>query len=404
MKVAQLNAYDCGSTGKIMLHIAEVSRQNGIEAYTFSSSRAASRPQVPDHMYVDNKFDYYFHMVFGMLLGYETAFSYFATRRLIRRLKQICPDIIHLHNTHGFYLNHRLLFRYIKKNNVKVIWTLHDCWTFTGRCPHFAITGCEKWRSGCGSCVYSKKQYPASYIFDRSGPQWRIKKKMFTGIRNMMIVTPSTWLAQVVRESYLREYSVKVIHNGIDLQIFHPIPSDWRIKHGCEDKILLLGVAASWGKRKGLDVFIELAKRLDDCYQIVLVGTSDTVDKQLPGNIISIHRTQDQAELAALYTVADLFVNPTREDNFPTVNIEALACGTPVLTFRTGGSPEAVDVNTGAVVICGDIDEMEKEIIRICVQRPYLREACLARAREFDMGCRYIEYIKLYKNMQGKKR
>jgi glycosyltransferase involved in cell wall biosynthesis len=225
------------------------------------------------------------------------------------------------------------------------------------------------------------------------------KKALFSGL-DMTIVTPSQWLADLVKQSFLKDYPVKVIHNGIDLSVFRPTPSNFREKYGiARDKKILLGVAFGWGARKGLDVFIDLAHRLDpDHYQIVLVGTDENTDKQLPENIISIHRTQNQAELAEVYTAADLFVNPTREENYPTVNMEALACGTPVLTFRTGGSPEILDETCGAVVACDDVDAMEREIIRICAEAPYSEAACLKRAEGFDHNQRFEEYIHLYES------
>ncbi len=396
MKVVQINAYDFGSTGKIMLGIAEVARNNGFESYTFSSSRAAKKQGAVKHEYFDRYIDYRIHMGMGMIFGFETDFSYLATRRLLKRLKEIKPDIIHIHNTHGWYLNHPLLFKYIKKNNIKTIWTLHDCWTFTGRCPHFQITGCDKWKTECQSCPYDKKMYPASYIFDRSSTQHKKKKKMFLGIKDLTLVTPSKWLATLVGESYLKDYPVKVINNGIDLNIFKPTESNFREKYKLQDKKIVLGVAASWGKRKGLDVLIELANRLSEDYQIVLVGTNDNIDKQLPKNIISIHRTNNQKELAEIYSAADVFANPTREEVFGLVNSEALACGTPVVTFKTGGSTEVADETCGSVVECNDIDALEKEIIRICDEKPYSKEACLKRAKLYDMQEKFKEYVNLY--------
>jgi glycosyltransferase involved in cell wall biosynthesis len=225
---------------------------------------------------------------------------------------------------------------------------------------------------------------------------YNLKEKWFCGVNDLTIITPSQWLADLTRESFLKDYPVKVINNGIDLSVFRPRASDFRRKYHCDDKYLLLGVAFDWGIRKGLDVFVELAGRLPENYQIVLVGTDEKVDKQLPDNIISIHRTQDQTELAEIYTAADLFVNPTREEVLGLVNIEALACGTPVLTFRTGGSPECIDEMCGSVVDCDDTDALEKEIVRICTQKPYSLDACLDRAKEFDMNERFEEYVKLY--------
>jgi glycosyltransferase involved in cell wall biosynthesis len=211
-------------------------------------------------------------------------------------------------------------------------------------------------------------------------------------------VTPSQWLADLVKESFLKEYPVKVIHNGIDLEVFKPTGSNFRERHGLVGKKVLLGVAFGWGVRKGLDVFVELARRLPEEYQIVLVGTDDNVDKQLPENIISIHRTQNQRELAEIYTAADLFVNPTREENYPTLNMESLACGTPVLTFRTGGSPESVNEDCGMVIPCDDVDAMEAAILRL-ERHPLNPEACVCQAQDFDKMKRFAQYCSLYEKI-----
>ena len=215
----------------------------------------------------------------------------------------------------------------------------------------------------------------------------------------MTIVTPSRWLAEIVRRSFLNQFEVKVIHNGIDLELFQPMVGEVREKYGLKDKKIILGVSFDWGERKGLDVWLSLANRLPEAYRIVLVGTNAETDKLLPKNILSIHRTENQQELAKLYSVADVFVNPTREDNFPTVNIEALACGTPVLTFRTGGSPESLDETCGSVVDCDDVDAMEREIVRICTENPYAKDSCVHKAKEYDKNERFKEYLKLYERV-----
>lgn len=215
----------------------------------------------------------------------------------------------------------------------------------------------------------------------------------------MTIVTPSRWLENLVKQSFLKGSPVSVIHNGINLAVFQPVSGNFREKNGLGNKRIVLGVAFGWDARKGLDVFIELSRRLPASYQIVLVGTDTNVDKLLPENILSIHRTQNQQELAEIYTAADVFVNPTREENYPTVNMEALACGTPVLTFQTGGSPEMLDESCGAVVACDDVDALEKEILRICTYKPYTEDACLEKAREFDQSERFKEYLKLYERV-----
>jgi glycosyltransferase involved in cell wall biosynthesis len=329
------------------------------------------------------------------MTGFHGCFSYFGTKELLRMIDKIHPDIIHLHNLHNWTINLPMLFRYIKKHNIAVVWTLHDCWGFTGKCPHFTLARCERWKTGCFDCA-QVREYPQCFV-DQTKLMWKLKKKWFTGVQNLTIVTPSQWLAKLVRESYLKEYPIKVINNGIDLNVFHPMQSDFRKRNKiADDKYLLLGVAFGWGERKGLDVFIELSKRMSDQYQIVLVGTDSATDAQLPGNVISIHKTQNQKELAEIYSAADLFVNPTREENYPTVNMESIACGIPVLTFRTGGSPEIVDDTCGYVVNCDDVDAMEREIRRIASSRPYTKDQCLVKAKSYDMNLKFEEYVKLY--------
>jgi putative colanic acid biosynthesis glycosyltransferase len=227
-----------------------------------------------------------------------------------------------------------------------------------------------------------------------------MKRQLFTSMSHMTIVTPSKWLADVVGQSYLKDYPVRVINNGIDLDVFKPAESDFRIRYNIpSDKPVILGVAFDWGERKGLDVFIKLAEDFGDKYQIVLVGTDDHIDAQLPENIISVHRTQNQQELAEIYSAADIFVNATREDTFPTVNIEALACGTPVITFETGGSPEIPDNSCGVVVPCDDVGAMESAICHIIEERPFTQEACRKRAEMFDMNDKFAEYVKLYQEL-----
>ena len=395
-KIIEINTCDYGSTGNIMKQIAWHICQLGHESIiAVPAGRHNPKKEKKDYLWIGNRFSEDSHIILGYLTGFQGCFSVFSTLRFVAKLKKINPDVIHLHNLHKCYINLPILFHYIKKNNVEVVWTLHDCWAFTGQCPHFTMTKCEKWKTGCHDCP-SYRRYPESMV-DRTKTMWGLKKKWFTGVQNMTIVAPSQWLADLVKQSFLKEYPVKVIHNGIDLSVFRPTPSDFREKyHIPEEKFVLLGVAFGWGKRKGLDVFVELSRRLDpEKYQIVLVGTDDAVDKTLPKNILSIHRTQNQQELAEVYTAADLFVNPTREDNYPTVNMEAIACGTPVLTFRTGGSPEIVDEDTGAVVDCDDVDAMVKQIITIQEVNPFSSKACLEHAKQFDKDLRFEEYIQL---------
>ena len=402
MKIAQINMIPYGSTGKIMFQISETARKEGNEVRTFSTvpfdKNQKGITNLPDDHFIFGSFEENrFHYYIGSLLGRNGCFSHQGTQQLITLLEEFQPDIIHLHNLHKFCINLPILFRYIKRSNASVVWTLHDCWAFTGQCPYFTMVKCDKWKTGCHHCPQTGV-YPKSRI-DNSKRMYALKKQWFTGFENMTIVTPSQWLADLVKQSFLKEYPVKVINNGIDLHIFQPVPSDFRERNGiAKDKHLLLGVAFGWGERKGLDVFIELARRLDISYKIVLVVTDDQVDTQLPANILSIHKTQNQKELAEIYTAANLFVNPTREEVLGMVNIESLACGTPVVTFKTGGSPETIDKNCGSVVDCDDVDALENEIRRICTGKPYLQAACLQKAKRFDMNTKFEEYVKIYED------
>lgn len=394
MKIFQINGAVFGSTGKIMLGIAQTAEEQGHEVLCAAPVTKTNRHREPNRDYI--KIGTYYGRCASVLLsrltGLDGCFAVPATLKLLRRVKKFQPDVIHLHNIHGSYINLPLLFHFIKKNNVRVVWTLHDCWAFTGHCPYFDMVKCEKWKAKCHACPQFKG-YPKSYL-DNSWFMHKLKKKWFLGIRDLTIVTPSHWLAGLVRQSFLKEYPVKTIYNGIDLNVFKPTLSDFRSKHLCEDKILLLGVAFGWEKRKGLDIFLELAKRLDsDKYQIVLVGTDEHVDKQLPDNIISIHRTQNQAELAEIYTAADLFVNPSREETMGLVTVEALACGTPAVVFDRTAVPEVVDETCGVVVAAGDIQAL---LQGIRIGEKIDCEAAVVRAQCFEQKNQCRKYVTEY--------
>lgn len=393
MKIVQINATcGTGSTGKICASISEQLTASGIENDILYCGVEHPFPQATRYA---GKAEIKWQALKSRLFGNYGFNSLAATRRLIRILESISPDIVHLHNLHSHNCNLQLLLTYLRRSGVKVCWTFHDCWAFTAYCPHFDMAGCDKWQRGCGSCGM-RKQF--SWFLDRSAWLYRRKKELLLPL-DLTVISPSRWLAKQVKCSFLSEKPLKVIHNGIDLTVFYPRESDFRSRYSCTEQYLVLGVAFGWGRRKGLDVFVELAKRLGEQYVIVLVGTEDKIDKQLPGNVISIHRTNSQEELAQIYSAADVFVNPTREENYPTVNMEALACGTPVVTFDTGGSPELLDETCGVVVAKNDVDAMEREIRRICTQKSFCAEACLAKARAFDQKHCYAEYLQLYKDI-----
>lgn len=394
MKLLEINAVNYGSTGKIMYSLSDIMQERGNEvlcASGFTWHKTANENNLP----VGNIVTKSIHMYLSKFFGKHGCYSKISTRKFIKEIQHFSPDVIHLHNIHGWYLNLPLLFDYLKKTNIPVIWTLHDCWAFTGGCAHFTLAKCDKWKTGCGGCP-NCKEYPISSKRDCTAEMHRLKQACFCGVERVTVITPSRWLAGLVNQSYLKEYPVKVIHNGIDLGVFKPTDSDFRGRYALENKKIVLGVSFGWGTQKGLDVFIKLSQRLPGEYAIVLVGTDDATDKQLPPGIISIHRTHNQQELAGIYTAADVFVNPTREENYPTVNMEAVACGTPVITFNTGGSPEMLDETCGVVVACDDIDALEREIVRVCETMPFSREACVKKSKAFDMNERFKEYVELY--------
>lgn len=391
MKIVQINiTCGSGSTGKICLAVSELLTERNIENYILYSSGNSDYSLSKKYM---SHWEIKFQALKSRFFGNYGFQSKAATKRLINELNKISPDIVHLHNLHGHNANLEILFKYLKENGIKVFWTFHDCWAFTGYCPHYTMAKCNQWReSGCANCPQRKR---FSWFVDRGSYLFEKKKNLFKDI-DLTVITPSQWLADQVKQSFLKNCDIKVINNGIDLSVFCPRESDFRKKYDIGDKFIVLGVAFDWGIRKGLDVFVNLAKMLDDRFQIVLVGTNNETDKQLPENIISIHRTQNQAELAEIYSAADLFVNPTREENYPTVNMEAIACGTPVLTFRTGGSPEIIDEKTGMVVDCDDEEALYNAIVNIEKNRPFFKKDCINIACSFAEEDKYREYIDLY--------
>ena len=395
-KILSINLGNYGSTGMIIYNIRKLAIEHGCVYCCAYPDRKENRPPVDGDFIISSDFFRKVNHRLAIYTGGQDCFALFSTIHLLKKIEAFLPDIIHIHNIHGSFINLPLLFKYIKKHKIHTIWTMHDCWAITGRCPHFSMMHCNNWKDGCSNCCYPKDSYPESR-FDTSSYIWKMKKKLFTGIDNMSIITPSEWLAGLVCQSFLNEYPIKIIHNGINLSVFSPRHSNFRQKHGVSDtEYMLLGVAFGWGERKGLDVFVELSKRLPSKYHIVLVGTDNYVDKQLPNNIISIHRIQNQEELAQIYTAADLFVNPTREEVFGLVNIESLACGTPGITFNSGGSPECYDETCGVIVPCNDIDLLEEKIRYICEHKPFIAKNCIKRANMFDMNKKLREYINIY--------
>lgn len=342
MKVVSINTVCNGSTGKIVGSISSSLIESGEEAFCIYGRRKGYA-NIPCKK-IGGFFSFWYHVFLTTVFDLHGHGSYFKTKKIVRELKKLSPDIIHLHNIHGYYINYKVLFNYLKNEyQGRVFWTLHDCLPMTGHCAYFSNVSCEKWKTECHDCP-NKKMYPTSLLFDRSRKNYQEKKNLFNGVKDLTIITPSVWLQNIVLSSYLKKYPVKTINNGIDLNIFYPRLTDSIFdKYNIpKDKKVLLGVASIWEKRKGLDDFLMLSKLVNDDYVIVLVGLNNKQISKLKQykNIIGIRRTENQDDLASLYSVSFALINPTYEDNYPTVNIEALASGTRVIAYDTGGCIE----------------------------------------------------------------
>lgn len=398
MKIVQINTVcGTGSTGKItadLYHIANKEHHESFIAYGRGTA-----PKGIQGFKIGNPLDFGCHVLINFFLGKSGFGSRQVTKRFLRWLDLVQPDLLHLHNLHGFYIHVGILFEYIKTHNIPVVWTLHDCWPMTGQCAFFDQADCYKWKTACSNCPIYRSDYPYSLFKDNSRQNYILKKTSFTGVKNLTIVTPSNWLADIVRQSFLKDYPITVIPNGIDLNVFKP----YSIDATANNKKIILGVANVWDSRKGLDYFLKLIELLDSSYQVALIGVSKKQHKILQkaygSRVIALMRTANQTELAKWYSRAHAYVNPTLSDNFPTTNLEALACGTPVITFNTGGSPESINKKCGFVVKKRDIIELKNAILSLEKNTEITSLACRERAMEFDRSARFEDYIKLYERI-----
>lgn len=403
-KLLQINVcVNQGSTGRIAEQIGEAAISCGWDSY-IAYGRGAGKSNSKT-IKICSKIGICIHALLTRLTDRHGLFSTRATRKLVKQIKEIKPDIIHLHNIHGYYLNYKVLFEYLNKSNIPVVWTLHDCWTMTGHCTHFEYAKCNKWRTECYNCP-EKRSYPTSWLMDRSKKNYINKKQNFSAIKNLTIVPVSNWLGSIVQNSFLKDKRVNVIQNGIDIRTFQPIASNSLIEqYNLAVKRIILGVASPWSSKKGLRDFVKLYDGLDSTrYQIVLIGLNKEQTQQLPNGILGLERTNSVEELAKWYSVADVFVNPTYEDTYPTTNLEAISCGTPVVTYRTGGSPESITSSTGRVVDKGDIAGLAKAIEELCAEnREEIQSVCREYAvAHFDKRECFERYIKLYEQILTK--
>ena len=380
-----------GSTGKIAEQIGQCAIAHGWESYI-----AYGRWYNPSQSHlikIGDKLNMYQHYAEQRIFDNEGLCSRGATKEFIKRIDEIKPDVIQLHNIHDHYLNYRLLFEYLNKTDIKVVWTFHDCWAFTGHCFHFITKGCDRWKSWCFDCPL-QHEYPKTF-FDRSRKNYTMKKTLFGANNNLTIIACSEWIANFVRQSFLNDKPIHVINNGVDLNVFkksESLDTNKKTFH-------VLAVSNVWNKDKGFDDILKLREILSNEYEITIVGVAKQQLNSLPQGIVGIERTQNVHELVALYSKADVFINPTYADNFPTVNLEALACGTPVITYRTGGSPEAIDEKTGIVVEQGDINGLAVAIQKM-KENPLPSTDCRKRAEDyFEKDKCFEKYIELYNSL-----
>ena len=399
----QINsALNRGSTGRIAEQIGLLAIEQGWNVYIAHGARYMGKSALQTIQVVTEK-EEKLHALKSMVLDAHGLGSAKATVKLVERIKEIKPDIIHLHNIHGYYLNYKVLFEYLATIDTPVVWTLHDCWTMTGHCAHFDAAGCEKWKSGCFDCPL-KGEYPKSILLDRSARNYELKRRLFSSLKNVTIVPVSNWLGGIVKESYLGNYTINVINNGVDIDIFRPQEGTvLRKKLDIGNRAVLLGVATAWHNEKGLMEFIRLSENPE--YQVVMVGVPQNIRKNLPKEIIAIERTNNQQELAEYYSMADALINPTYNDSFPTVNLEAMACGTPVVTYRTGGSPESITEQTGIVVEKGNFEQLVDAIETVRKNgKPHYSAACRERAvKYYNKNSKFREYIDLYNSLLNRK-
>lgn len=396
MRVLFVNlVYGVGSTGKIIADIMSLLKKSGNDVRVLYGTGVDSNDE--NARRISWRAEYYIHNALSRLTDHAGLYSHMATWRLIREIKAFQPDVIHLHTLHGFYVNYEMLFRFLKEADIPVIWTLHDCWAFTGHCTHFSQAKCTQWQTECQRCQLLRR-YPHCYGKGDVRRNFLRKRAAFTGVKKLIITTPSQWLADQVAKSFLKDYPRVVVPNGIDHTIFHPRSSKLRERYHLEDKKIVLGIASVWGAQKGLPDMLLLADRLGVDYQVVLIGLSKRQVMAMPSNVLGFSRTANQTELAQWYTAADVFVNPTYEESFGLTAVEAQACGTPAVVYETDGCPETIATKDSILVVQGDLDGLE-QAVRNVVQRN--ARVDIHEMERFDKNRTYKAYIQLYEHMHG---
>ena len=393
MRILLINSVcGTGSTGKIIADIVNLLKKSGHEAKVLYGVGEAKGVIPQDAVKTANQWDYYLHNGLSRITDHAGLYSRKATYRLIQEIKIYAPDLIHLHTLHGFYINYEILFDFLKKANIPVAWTLHDCWPFTGHCTNYSAVGCRQWQDKCIDCPQLHR-YPKCWFTGDAEKNFIRKKTAFTGLQNLVITAPSHWLADQISASFLKDYPVQVIPNGIDRSIFHPQGGDLRERYGLQGKKIVLGVANVWSKSKGTDDMILLSQILDKTYQIVMIGLTSKQMEDLPKEIIAIQRTENRQVLAQWYSEADVFVNPTYEETFGLTTVEAQACGTPVVVYETGGCPETVTYGNGTIVPQGNLEKLKEAVVNVVCAGKHADSFAI---KLFDKELVYQEYFHLY--------
>jgi glycosyltransferase involved in cell wall biosynthesis len=401
MRVLEINTVQgIGSTGKIATELYDMLQERGEEC-----AIAYARGTAPERMHtirIGNKFAVCLHGMMTRITDRHALYSVHATRRLVEQIKDYAPDLIHLHNLHGYYLDIRTLFAFLKEYDRPVVWTLHDCWSYTGHCAYYTNAGCEKWKSQCENCPL-KKEYPASMLCDNSRENYKIKKELFTSLNKLQLVTPSEWLKGEVEQSFFQGIPCKSVPNGIELDTF-----DWKKegqqkalkeKYGLSGKKVVLGVANVWEKRKGWDDFMKLPGFLPGDYQVVMVGLAEKQKKELPPDITGYPRTESVSQLADFYRMADVYFNGSFQETMGMTTGEAICCGTPAVVYRGTAVPESVGDGCGIIVEPGDVKAAAEAAVKLCENPAAHFEACKAYRSRFDKKIFCDAYYGIYQEM-----
>lgn len=402
MKILYINTtYLQGGAARIARSLAQEVQRHGHEVL-FLYGRGISDGSVPS-IRIETTAESAYYALNCRIFDNDGLCAVVPTKRIIRKIEEFNPDLVHIHNMHGYYLEVRKLFDYLHKRRIPVVWTLHDFWGVTGHCVHFLEAKCECWKYGTCKACPEKGSYPASKLLDASGRNFKIKKQVFNKIKNIAYVTPSKWMKQVLSGSFLDSDKIHAIPNGIYLGEVTVNDFDLRSMYGLTEKKIILGVANGWEKGKGLDVFLNLSKHIDANYHIVLVGFKDNVPEDLPSNVLGLKRTESFSKLAAWYETADVFLNASKQETFGLVSVEAMAYGTPVVAFDVCANREIIINETGKVI------ESEKELVdaieSICNEDANTyADSCRRQASLFSVERMTNDYLDLYSRLLGKGR